>query len=483
VSNTTVSSVMSALTNLPVLLIGSLLAMAAVTYLLRGWERLTALVGALYAGVWAVWLWQVDVTQPFATIPYTNFQINLNEPLERLGFSFRLEAGAVPILVASMILTAAAFLLTACISQGRSLVPMTFLLLAGYTGLALLTTGPLAPPLLAPLFLAGLSTVGVLVLQAGRIVSPAGPLRSLLPPLLAFPLFLISAWYIEQILLNPQDRSAAHTAAQMLTIGLIFLMAPVPLHGAQPAIAQSAPPVVTALLGSLYELAVLHLLYRLVTAVPFLPQEAPLGAWLSWAGLATTVWGGVAAAGASHAGRLWGYTALHDWGLIMLVLAVPGIRSWPLVLFLFGLRVVSMLTAAAGLSVLEQHTQGLEMERISGIGSRLPWNCAAFLLGGLGLAGFPLSAGFTGHWAALQIMAESDWRPAAIVLIASGGAIFGYIRLARVMFGPLNNRYLLREQPLSIALAVAALAVSIGLAIAPQLLDGPIGRALLAFSG
>jgi NADH:ubiquinone oxidoreductase subunit 2 (subunit N) len=94
-----------------------------------------------------------------------------------------------------------------------------------------------------------------------------------------------------------------------------------------------------------------------------------------------------------------------------------------------------------------------------------------------------LSAGFTGHWAALQVVAETDWRPAAVVLIASAGAILGYVRLARVLFGPLENRMMARENGINISLAVVALVISIGFAVAPQLLDHPISRALIAFSG
>jgi NADH:ubiquinone oxidoreductase subunit 2 (subunit N) len=300
---------------------------------------------------------------------------------------------------------------------------------------------------------------------------------------MAFPLFLVAAWYVEQIPLNPQDSSAAETTAQLLAIGLIILLSPFPLHAARSSGAQSAPPVVWALLTLLYELAVLHLLYRAVTTFPYLPQQAPVGIWLTWAGLATAVWGGLAAAGARKPGQLWGYAAVHDWGLILLVLAVPGIRSWPLVLFLFGLRTVSMITAAAGLSALEDHITGRGFIDYQGAGSRMPWNSAAFLLGGLGLAGFPLSAGFTGHWAALQVVAETDWRPAAVVLVASGAVIFGYIRLARLMFGPLPNRYLRREGSVSVALAIVVLTLSIGVAVAPQLLDVPISQALTAFSG
>ena len=468
--------------NLPLLLVSGLIAASAVTYLLRGWERTTALLGAAYAAAWAVWLWRTDFDAPLRRLVFARYAVDMTAPFERLDFTLRLEPGALPILVASLWLVAAAFVLAACVSQGRSFVPFMFALLAGYAMVALLTVGPLAPPLIAPMFLAGLSVVGVFILQAGRIVSPTGPLRSLIPPLFGFPLFLIASWYIEQMPLNPQDVSAAFAAAQLMALGLIIMLAPVPLHGAQPASAQSAPPVVVVTLTLLYQLAVLHLLFRTVSMFQFVPQLAPLGVWLTWAGLITAVWGGFAAAGASHAGRLLGYTALHDWGLIVLVLAVPGARSWPLVLFLFGLRAVSLLTAAAGMSVLEQYASGLETTRLQGVGSRMPWNSAALLLGGLGLAGFPLSAGFTGHWAALQIVAETDWRPAAVVLLASGGAILGFIRLARVMYGPLLNRSVLRERPVNIALAILMLLLSVSLAIAPQILDGPLSQALLAFS-
>jgi hypothetical protein len=68
-----------------------------------------------------------------------------------------------------------------------------------------------------------------------------------------------------------------------------------------------------------------------------------------------------------------------------------------------------------------------------------------------------------------------------VILLASAGAIFGYIRLARALFSPLENRFLSRELPVNIVLAGVVLLVSIGLAVAPQLMDMPIGRALLSF--
>ncbi|MBV7330248.1 hypothetical protein KFU94_18760 [Chloroflexi bacterium TSY] len=471
----------STVVSLPVLLVGSLLTLAFITYILRHFEWLTSLVATLFTSALAFWLWNVDLSEPVRNLPITSQPVNLIAPLERFGFVLQLQAGAVPILTTSLTLTAVAIFLTIRVSQGHSFVPLVLGLLAGYIFLALVISGPLAPPLITPIFLACLSSLGVFAFQAGRSSHP-GPLRTLVPPVLAFPLFLLAAWYIEQTPLNPQDVSSNWTAGQLMALGIIIMLAPVPLHSAMPTTAESAPPVVTALLTLLYQLALLHLIFRVVSSFPVVTQQPFFGLWLGLAGLITAVWGGIATAGANHPGRLWGYAALHDWGLIIMILGVPGARSWPLVLFLFGLRAVSMLTAATGLSVIEQQTNGYQPEQLSGIGTRLPWNSTAYLLGGLGLTGFPLSAGFTGHWAALQIIAADSWQVATVVLIASAGAVFGFIRMARILFGPLEQSTTPRERPVSAILAVVVIVISACLALAPQLLDGPISRALLAFS-
>lgn len=469
--------------NLPALILATLLLTGAVLYVVRGWEQLTALVAAFLTGSLGLWLWQVDLSSPLRALPFSTQVVDLTAPFTRVGFTWQLQAGAIPVITTSLLLTAIACLLAAFIGQGRSFAPLALFLVAGYVSLALMTAGPLPPTLVAPLFLALLAGASVFVLQSGRLSHPRGPLRLLAPPVLAFPLFLVAFWYIDQMPLNPQDVVAPRTAAQLIGLGLLLLLAPVPLHGAQPATAQSSPPLVHTLVTLLYQLAVLHLLFRVWLTFPFVEQNVALREWLTIAGLATAIWGGLAAVGTSHPGRLIGYAALHDWGLIILVLAIPGIRSWLLVFFLFSLRAASMMTAAAGLAMLEARLGDLNPERLRGVATRLPWNSAAYLLGGLGLVGFPLSAGFTGHWAALQLIAESDWLPAALVLVASGGAIFSFIRLAREFYGPLENRHLAREGVAGAAFAIFVLLLSVSLAVAPQWLDNPITRTLTALRG
>lgn len=455
----------------PIFLLGGLSILTAISYLLRDWQRECAMLSAAALAALGISLWITDLE------PSPETSNALLAPLERLGFVFQLELSTQPVLVTALLLTALALVCTAILPQERNFVPSVLGLLAGYCLFFLLASAPLAPALFAPIMFAVLSAASVGLLQASRPTYAGGPLRMLIPPVLAAPIAFIVAWYLEQAPLNPQADVVTLFATPLAALMFVLLSAPVPLHSAQPVSAQTAPPLASALTTLLYQLALIHLLHSLTRSFPFIREEGTLSQLLALAGLLTALWGGLAAAGTNHCGRLWGYSALHDWGLILLVMATPGLKSLSLALFLFGLRTVSMMTAATGLAALEQSAGSLNERNLRGAGSRLPWSSAAFLLGGLGLVGFPLSAGFTGHWAALQLIADSDWRVAVAILVSSAGAIIGYIRIARVLFGPLEDRYLFREKTASAILAALVLILSISLAIVPQLLDGPINQA------
>lgn len=467
----------------PGLLLALLTAMATTTYLLRRYGAWVSGGAAMILAGIAWWMTRAGAGDGLLRIPFLSAQVQLHDATAWRGFVMQVTSTNLPVLVFSLLIGAAALLLAAFTRQSDAFPAFSLLVLAGYSGFAMLGAAPIEPYLLAPGFLALVTALSVYALQAGQLGDTTGPLRFLLMPVLAFPLFLLASWYIDRLALNPQDDASMVVAARLLSFGLLLLLGPAPLHTAWPAIAESAPPVAGVLLTLLYQLAVLLLLHRVATAHPFVVEQSGLNLWLTATGVLTAVWGGLAALGASHPGRLWGYAFLHEWGLILLILAAPGSRSWPLVLFLFVLRAVSGLTAAVGLACLRERVGVLSLEQLRGVGGRLPWNTTAYLLGSLGLAGFPLSAGFTGHWAALQTVAESDWRVAAVVLLASAGVVIGFVRLVRILFGPLGNPFLQQERPRNAIVALIAIALTASLAIAPQLLDGPISWGLAAFHG
>lgn len=401
----------------------------------------------------------------------------------RHGLSLQLLPHSRPILTLILLLTGAALLLAASVNQGREFPALALLLAAGYSLLLLLTDAPVNPLLIVPAFLALLSALGVFVLQGNRLGDTLGALRSLLPPMVAFPLFILASWHIDSLAINPQDSLAGAEAARLLALGLLLLLAPAPFHSAGPATAESAPPLATALLLLLYQAITLMLVFRSTLLFPVVVASSPLSLWLSVAGLVTAIWGGVAAAGTSHPGRLWGYALLHDWGLILLMLAAPDESKWSLILFLFALRAIGALAGATGLAYIHSATGSLKPAHLRGVGRALPWSTSAYILASLGMAGFPLSAGFAGHWAALQTVALNDWRVAAAVLLASAGVVVGYVRLIRIFYNPDPWGFLPAERLHRTLIAVAAIVAVSGVALAPQLLSGPVDWMLTAFRG
>ncbi len=456
------------------------------SYALRQWSRAVGLAGAGAALLLAIFIWLLDLSLPIWVLPVGG-DVDLGAPITLAGYSLQLTASNAPVIATYLVIAALALALGALHRHDALFPTQVWMILGGYVGLALLVGAPTAVVSVAPVLLIVLTALSIYALhgdprQNYRDRNISGLLRGLLPPVLAATLFMVGGWWVEQIPLNPQDLTITQTAGTLLGFGVLLLLAPFPLHSVWATTSESAPPPATLLVSLFYQLAVLYLAAQTLAAYPFILRQTDWVVWMGALGLLTAVWGGVAAIGADHAGRLWGYAALHDWGLIVLALATPDLRGWTLVLFLFALRTVSMITAAVGLSAIQQQTGSLEMDRLRSVGLRMPWNSAALLLGGLGLVGFPLTAGFAGHWAALQSLAVVDWRPAMTIAVASVGAILAFVRLARLMFGIQEARSTARESALTIGVAVSALVFTLLVATTPQLFSALIARALAAFT-
>jgi multicomponent Na+:H+ antiporter subunit D len=58
----------------------------------------------------------------------------------------------------------------------------------------------------------------------------------------------------------------------------------------------------------------------------------------------------------------------------------------------------------------------------TGLGKRMPWTMAAFSVGGFGLVGFPLTAGFISKWYLLKGCIEAGYWPLIIVVLL--GSLF-----------------------------------------------------------
>ena len=105
--------------SLPALLFSSLLVLAIVTYLLRRHEKIMALVAALYSAFWAIFYWQLDLTEPVWSLPLLPIMFDVSVPFTWLSLTFQIQPDNQSMLLTIFGLGTLSFALATRISQGR----------------------------------------------------------------------------------------------------------------------------------------------------------------------------------------------------------------------------------------------------------------------------------------------------------------------------------------------------------------------------
>jgi multicomponent Na+:H+ antiporter subunit D len=89
-----------------------------------------------------------------------------------------------------------------------------------------------------------------------------------------------------------------------------------------------------------------------------------------------------------------------------------------------------MVTGCFALRLGSVHLQDLR-----GAGKTMPWTSLAWVLGGLGLIGLPMTAGFVSKWLLLTSAIESDrWYVAVLMLVSSLLALVYIWRVVEVLY-------------------------------------------------
>ncbi len=447
---------------------------AALTYALRRFATLALAVAVTLILALGLFIW---IAPPDLPISVAGRSLLLGQNVVWNGMSFRFTEALRPFLSFLYVITIIALLFAWRISQGRTFFAAA-LIVTSLANLILMVR----PLTLAPLGLAFIACIAVFIVQSGRGGSTRGAFRQLWLPLAAFPFFLTAGWLLEQIPFNPDDPAPFNLAVTLLGWGLVLLLAPTPLHGPRVSLASEAPPLVAAFLQLISEAVILYLVRAFTADFLAIINDFNLARVLIYGGLFSMAWGGLAAVGQRDFAPLWSYAGLVNYGNLLLAMGLGLLSSWSLVLLLFGARTILILLGAMGLALLRQQAASTEFDRVGGLANRLPWTVAGLLAGGLGLVGFPTTAGFASQWTLLQQVAVRDARWIFIMAPAALLVVIGYLRGLTVLGGVTTNVQVRREPLLAGWLVAVAVFASAILGLAPQLLTGPVSAALAALA-
>lgn len=462
------------------------LAMAGIVYILLRWTSLPALLSfgtALMLGIAVV---KLPLDQP------VHFggerQIALGEAVTFFGRELVLEQ-ADRTAMAFLFFTAAGIFLLAWLFDPHSLLfPMGLALLSLLSGALLIR-----PFIYAALLVEIAAAFSVFALQAEGHLPTRGGLRYLTFTTLALPGMLVTHWLLERYVLTPDDTGLLTISTALLTVSFALLLGVLPFHTWVTAVASDSAPLAGSFVLSINNGAIWFLLLSFLETYPWLSGNPRFESLVSATGVAIVVIGGLLAVAQRRLGPLMGYAALIDTGTALLVLAMNSQLGLALVLLSLFVRPFGLSLMAAGQGGLRVRSGGDDkFDALRGLGWKAPWSTAAWVFGGLSIAGLPVSAGFVWRYAVCRALAPSSPGTALLVLLAGASVMVGMWRgLSLLLARPRSpeNRSVISpgatdtpEGWLRAVILVVAIIGCVGVGLFPQVLAPLAARMAEAYT-
>jgi NADH-quinone oxidoreductase subunit N len=218
--------------------------------------------------------------------------------------------------------------------------------------------------------------------------------------------------------------------------GLFFKASIVPFHMWTPDVYEGAPTPVTIFFASAPKVAAVALIVRV--AIEALGPATD--AWrqiISVVGIASIIWGALAAIVQTNIKRLLAYSSINNVGFAILGL-VPGDQAGAASV-LFYMAVYIVMTIGSFVCVLQMRdAEGNSIEDIAslaGLSRNRPWLAAAMAMFMFSLAGIPPLLGFWPKVVVFQALVNIGWWPlAAFGIAASVIGAFYYLKIIKTMY-------------------------------------------------
>ncbi|WP_020605185.1 NADH-quinone oxidoreductase subunit N [Spirosoma spitsbergense] len=268
----------------------------------------------------------------------------------------------------------------------------------------------------------------------------------------------------------------------MLLIGLLFKVSAAPFHFWTPDVYDGAPTIFTAFMSTVVKTAGFAALFRLLS-VSF---EGVYGFW--WTILAiiaalTLVVGNITAVYQNSFKRMMAYSSISHAGYLLIGLASLGAQTKQAIVF-YSLAYSVATISAFGVLLLvarQRSTQTITGEGVitenfdsfNGLARKNPLLGFTMAVSMLSLAGIPLTAGFWGKFYIFSTAVERGqiWLLVVAVLMSAVG-IYYYFRVIIAMYFRDGATETIQVAPFYQYVLLGATIITIGLGIAPGLLQG-----------
>ena len=369
-------------------------------------EKYSAYIG----GAIAVVLAMIALFIPIDTaLLLGGLSIKIAPAIEFFGRSFELSTADGPLLAVIYGLTALWFFGTEASGTAHRFVSLGLMIIA------LLTASIAVEPFLYAALLLEMAAMLVVPLLVPLYQRPGrGVVRFIIYQTLAMPFILFSGWMLAGVEASPGDISTTLQSGVMVTMGFAFLFAVFPLYNWIPQLMEETMPYATGFL--LWALPTFTTIFALgfLDRYTWLHNTPQIANAILFAGVIMTATSGIFGALQRHLGRILGYAAIAETGLLLVAL---GLRSSEIVNIIFLTLIPRGLVLgvwALALSIIKRKAYLLKFSDAQGLARKYPFAAGAIVIAHLSIAGFPLLAGFPSRLAlwqelSIQSLTASFW--------------------------------------------------------------------------
>ncbi len=360
-------------------------------------KRLSPLIGGAVAAILSLTalIFPIDTALLLGAI-----SIKISASIQFFGRSFALNTADGPLIAIVYGLAALWFFGAETSGTANRFVALGLMIVS------LLTASIAVEPFLFAALLLDMAAILAIPLLVPIYQKPGrGIIRFLTYQTLAMPFILFSGWMLAGVESSPGAISATVQAGTILGLGFAFLVGIFPFYNWIPMLMEEAAPYTSGFL--LWALPTFTVIFALgfLDRYVWLRTSPQLSNAIQYAGIFMVASGGLFASQQKHIGRIMGYAAITETGLLALAMGGRSAEIVNTVFLLLIPRGLELAVWALALSILKRRAYSLRFGEVKGLARKYPIAVGALILAHLSMTGFPLLAGFPPRLALWQELA------------------------------------------------------------------------------